>query len=166
MNPAIKFYTARGCDNHGRGIADYLYMTASEWDHTHDVIQWAFPTHVASAYNPNAPLIAPGELKGFYDLKSLQAIQFSLLYFYLRSIGIKYDEASKGFYLLDGGYNFDQTSHQHLRITRVITSLRLFQQEELASKFGAFMLQLASQHPERINNTTVEYWKGALTEKL
>ena len=164
---AIDFYNGDGTDPQGNTAADYMAFTTQDWDERHDIIQWAFPTHVMSKFNPDAPLIDVSTLQLLSNdqLIRLRSTQRHILLSYLHSIGIG-RLLKPEFVLLEGGYDVSQTSHQHLRITRVITSLRLFGQDEIAANFGRFMLLLAEQFPHRINNLTVEFWNKALTEKL
>lgn len=170
---AVAFYLGTGTDNVGRKISDKCWCTDADWHWNHDMIQWAFPLAVPSNYNPHAPLIDPAKLQQMKDGDSfyyecLKDKQIVFLLFYLRSVGIKmvWKEYELKFSLEPDGYDVSERSHQHLRITRVITSLRLFGNEEVASVLFRFMLLLSQLYPERINNTTVEFWTKAATEPL
>lgn len=169
---AMDFLSGIATDHRGRDIFEYLEASTETWESMHDMIQWAFPIEVPSDYNPFAPLFNRHLFSIDHSPERLRRSQRMLFRAYCRSIGIlaiNEDDPNQmkfAFHLETNGYTFPPNNHQHLRITRVITSLRLFGQDEIAKSFADFMLQLARDYPERINNTTVDYWYNAATEPL
>jgi hypothetical protein len=181
----VAFYMGVGYDGSGRHPTHYYMASRTAWGRNHDMIQWAFPLNVPSQFNPNAPLLDLEQLKQDPFLKELKLTQLCMLYFYLGSVGIgihrtldtalgdlvETDGVIYTFFpfALDNGMSyqtFTEENHQHLRMTRVLTSLRLFGHNYIALQLGEFLLQLAEENPQMINNTTREFWLKAMRGPL
>lgn len=161
-NHAMDFLRGTRTDHQCRTVFNYMDLSGAEWEYNHDIVQWAFPTHVASAFNAESPVVVPGRVEHEYDLEALQERLLGLMQNYLRSINI---EMNSGEFKLIGN-EFEPPQHNMLRITRLITSLRLFGKEDLAKKLYFFMMTLARRFPRTINTTSVVFWRQAMYDQL
>ena len=64
-SPVVAFYRGEMPDSQGRRLADIQAWDDERLEIVHDYIQWLFPLPERSAFNPKAPLLAPGTR---YDL--------------------------------------------------------------------------------------------------
>ena len=53
---------------------------------------------------------------------------------------------------------FQYTNHNHLRVTRIIKSLRLLHSDQLANQFKQAVLAMIQAKGARINPVTVAFW--------
>ena len=60
-------------------------------------------------------------------------------------------------YFVQGGF----TKHNHPRITRIISSLRLFELDEQYETFHEFALMTADRYDKHISPKTKQFWKNA-----
>lgn len=122
---AIAFLEGRGVDGSGRTVYDYFKFTVEEWEACHNHIQWAFPSHIASEFNPDAQGI---DMKEFSETINADGILniLKLVIDYLRSLGFELDE--------EGNLRFNPDServdvwltpfnHNYRRITRMLNLL-------------------------------------------
>ena len=122
---AINFLNGVGTDANGRTVEDYTKFGMDRWEECHDHIQWAFPSHIASDFNPNAPVVDMHEL--IYGLDHNGKHNVMELYVkYLRSIGIQ--RTWGGILSLESLENFWLTPHNHnfRRLTRVLNFLSYY----------------------------------------
>lgn len=91
---AVAFLDGTGKDAAGRTVEDYLKFDADKWEECHNHIQWAFPSHIKSKFNPDAPVV---DMDEFYKTISVQGLyNIGLLtYNYLTSLGFTQDESGK-----------------------------------------------------------------------
>ena len=145
MNPAIAFLN--GTTNpDGLTVGAVLAMTNDELEAKHDWVQWAFPTWQRSRYNPTAPIVLPSETHG--DLLVAKA---NLVYLAERYLD----------FLSATRHWRHPNDHNHLRISRLIQSLRLFQLRSRAEDVYAFAIRATSYSDE-----TRRHWFDALNERL
>lgn len=163
---AIQFLAGTGVDTECRSVVQYLDFGADDWERQHDIIQWAFPNHVESAYHPNSPVVEIGKVVAHRQLPQAQSNMAKLFFNYLSSLSIDLNDQQEFILTKGEPYWLEPGNHNYLRITRVIIALRIFKLDIIAEKFATFVLQLPKSHPYAINNTTVTYWHKALHDKL
>lgn len=54
---AVAFLNGTAPDAIGRTVHDYMQFSTEKWEECHNHIQWAFPSHIPSNFNPNAPVV-------------------------------------------------------------------------------------------------------------
>jgi hypothetical protein len=142
----VRFLGGDGLDAAGRSFADVVAMDDHAIERHHDFIQWLFPLDEPSKAVPSSPVLTPA------DIALLRASAMAQ-----RRLG----EASARmlrFYRMTARWrqSFD---HNHLRITRIIKSLRLLAGDAAAEAFKAAILDEASG--TAISVTALRFWEEA-----
>lgn len=147
MNPDIETFLAGvGTDSVGRTINQLLEANDEFWERTHDFIQWLFPLTEASRSVRNAPAITQDEIKQIRESETAQInIQRSVL---------RYKEFLSGRTERRTGYD-----HNHLRISRVIKSLRLLVSDEAANAFKHWVAGELGDQIDTIHSESRKHWR-------
>ena len=166
VSQLIDFYSGHGTDHRGRTLDEILSWDDERLESVHDYIQWLFPLAEPSRFNPHAPLLTGEDRAEFQRRTDLQANVLRALARKLAFYGFSVDEPAGGpvsvapiaavrrRWLSPGDHNY-------LRITRILTSLRLLGFEEYARAFFAALEALYNEQPETIGETTFGYWRHA-----
>lgn len=169
----LDFYCYDGQDPYGRTILDLIAMTDGQLESSHDVIQRFPPLHEESNFNPECPIIDRESAKLLRsNVEAQKRIHEAILRF-MRFLGFDYQlpplSGGEGKFVHDplGDENRKNwrrpRNHNHLRITRVIRSLRLFGLEEEAQRVFDAVYQSATD-AICISDNTARYWYMALQE--
>ena len=160
----IGFYKGEAPDHRGRLIGEIWQMSHFWLEHTHDYVQWLFPIPEPGRFNGFAPLldeIAAEAFKADQLLKRRQeqSLDVMLDFFALQrtaqGICAKPElNMADHIWLKAGGHN-------HLRITRVIRSLGLCGQRDLALQLQAAAIQIGTEKGH-VSAKSTEYWRCAL----
>ena len=146
MTPLDLFLTGDGRDGAGRTHADVLALDDIALEDCHDFIQWLFPLPEASRAVPGSPVLdrrSVARLQASSEARvRLRTAATRMLLFYERTRAWRRP--------------FD---HNHLRITRIIKSLRLLCGDVLADDFRDAILVLAAQAP--IDPSARRFWDAA-----
>lgn len=138
-----------GRDGRGRRVADVLAFSNEELEYTHDFIQWLFPLPTRSGAQPNAPILTPSEIEAIRsDPRAVETIRQAvdrMLHFYRE---------------MDTWLSWQD--HNHLRITRILQSVRLLVGPEAARRFHADILCLHKAAGAPINARSLRFWEEAL----
>ena len=164
MSPIVLFYSGQGTDHRGRLLADIQQWPDDRLESVHDYIQWLFPLEEPSAFNPYAPLIDPETIEAFRrraDLRDGLRDSFRRM---LRFYGL---EMSDGKVTL--ARNFGERSkdwltphnHNHLRITRILKSLRTLGLESEAQAFFERLSEIHHSGGRNITAETFRFWRSA-----
>ena len=159
----IDFHLGHGGDHKGRLISDLWRMPCAWLEQSHDYIQWLFPTPEPSKFNPFAPLLTPQVQEAFAQHTQMQQHQLRSLDLMLELYGISRDE---GVITASSELNtarkmwLKSTSHHHLRITRIIRSLALCHQGELASALLRCVTGMA-RADGAVSDKGIGYWQWA-----
>ncbi len=160
---AIDFLSGKGTDHVGRTVDDYLKFTGSEWEDCHDHIQWAFPSHISSEYNPYAPVVDMVALCS--SSANYRNTLYRLMDSYMNSIGFVKMDGHIGWTYVGSDNNWiTPYNHNFLRITRFLNLLHYFDAELAAVQFMEFV-KLARTY-DCIDRETVLYWVDAATGNL
>jgi hypothetical protein len=104
-----------------------------------------FPLSEASSSNFNAPVLLASEIdeirSSMLCQQNLAASAAWILSFFQRTELI-----------------FQYTNHNHLRVTRIVKSLRLLHSDQAADQFKQALLSLIETRRARINPITVAFW--------
>lgn len=158
----LTFYRGVGLTDRGYRFHEVLGWPDDQWEQVHDFIQWVFPTLQRSGFHPEAPVLTPEAAK-LWESDPTLAGNFGLAFErWLRFIGVGRD-ARDGFAF---GANpnpgvWEWPNHNWLRMTRVLTCLRLLGRHADATNFGAFLLNVAAPR-YNIDEETLGYWRGAV----
>ncbi len=143
-----KFLTNEEKDFKGRFLEEIWNFSDQEIESTHDFIQIVFPLNKASRsvfhghYLDSANLIK--------NIKQNTKIKENII------------KSSEWFlsFLKRNNYWNRKHNHNHLRITRVIESLRLLVSDKEANKFYQSVLELVESN-NVINKITLDFWKNS-----
>jgi hypothetical protein len=168
----VAFYRGDGRDHRGRSLSDIHGFDFYELEFNHDYIQWLFPLPEPSGANASAPLLSNDDIARFQSDESLrkrllQSFELMLSFFGLElahaggagAISVRktqhFDERHK-VWLHHGNHNF-------LRISRILRSLTLLGCVSYASAFLECLEGIYAERPEAIGNTTIGYWRRAVS---
>jgi|TARA_B110000971_G_scaffold214881_1_gene247541 hypothetical protein len=142
------FLLAEQPDFKGRMIQDIWNFSDEEIESQHDFIQIIFPLNKKSQSVFHGHYLENEEI--IKSLKNDEQIKQAII------------KSSSWFlsFLKRNYYWNNRHDHNHLRITRVIESLRLIVSNEEADKFHKSILEIIKGN-NKINNRTLEFWKNA-----
>jgi hypothetical protein len=146
--PLHAFLAGVGRDGRGRLVADVIGFSDDEMEAVHDYIQWLFPLRTRSAAQPHSPVLTAAEIAAIStDPRAgatLKAATERMLRFY-------------------GKTHWWLTSHDHnhLRITRILHSLRLLVGSNEARAFHRTILALHDAAGAPVNTRSLHYWAEA-----
>lgn len=141
----VVFLEGSGADSQGRRLSDVWQFDDDEIEHTHDFIQWMFPLREVSGSNFTAPTLLASDIEAIQSSvqcrQNLEKSSTWILAFFERTEEI-----------------FQYTNHNHLRVTRIIKSLRLLHSDQMADQFKQDVLAIIQERQARINPVTVAFW--------
>ena len=141
-----RFLSGNGTDGAGRSIDQVLDFDDAQWERAHDFIQWLFPLTEASRSVRNAPVLTDIQIKQIRASRPMQAnIQRSVL---------RYKEFLASTTKWRSGYD-----HNHLRISRVIKSLRLLVSDEAANGFKYWVAGQLGDQIDTIHSESQKHWR-------
>ena len=163
-SPIVRFYRGDSADTRGRRLDDILAWDDGQLEAVHDYIQWLFPLDEPSRFNPDAPLLTPADRVAFRQpplAKNLRRALERMLAFY----GLRLDPSDRRPQIVRSpGWNdrsprwLQPGNHNLLRLSRIIRSLSLLGQPDLATAlYGA----LKKECEGRVSAVTLGYWKEA-----
>jgi Opioid growth factor receptor (OGFr) conserved region len=168
----IRFYDGVVADDRGRSLREIWRWPDEKLESTHDYIQWLFPLPERSGFNPEAPLFDKETQREFRSRPELRARMRTSFVRMLAFYGFDLVEddtlrviASPAFEERTANW-LTRSNHNHLRITRILKSLRLAGLEEEAEAFFRCLTEVygkeaASREP-RISEETFHFWRGAV----
>lgn len=148
--PIHAFLTFRGPDGSGRNYADVLSFDDAQLEGVHDYIQWLFPLREPSQAVPGAPVLGETEAEAIrrdsWARDNLLTARARMNAFYIHTKGWlrPYD-------------------HNHLRITRILTSLRDLVGLEEARVFYDRIVTLNRLAGSPVNPESLDYWRRAVS---
>ncbi len=145
----IAFLSGQGRDAAGRTLDEILALPDGELESRHDYIQWLFPLMEPSRAVPGSPVLTAEE-------RNLISTDSSIGTNLLRSAA-----RMERFYEANDHWlrGFD---HNHLRITRIIRSLRLLVGREEAEDFHQAILARVAAAGRPVNPRSMAFWQEAL----
>ena len=167
----LAFYGGKSADCRGRCLPDIQGWSDELLESNHDFIQWMFPLLEASSVHPEAPILDQEticEFKGRPELQqNLRASFLRMLAFYGFELNADPEPQVRrrpDFADLSSGWLWPG-NHNHLRITRIIKSLRLLGLESESQAFFKCLAQLYAEETRRgiprITAATFQFWTSA-----
>ena len=127
---------------------DILAFDDAAIEQAHDFIQWTFPLRERSGAQPNAPTLTEEDVEtireSFGPQAALAAMTDRMAVFYYRN-----------------GHWLTASDHNHLRITRIIKSLRLLRGDALADAFRTLILERVKEAGSPVGKPTLGFWDRA-----
>jgi hypothetical protein len=142
------FLEGDGRDGRGRTVFDVLSMNDADLERTHDFIQWLFPLPERSAAVPDAPVLTEAEVE---TIRTSTLAQCALA---------AATDRMAAFYAATPHW-LAPHDHNHLRITRIIRSLRLLSGAEQADAFKSVIMARVEATRAPVNARSLGYWATA-----
>ncbi|MCJ1417541.1 hypothetical protein MMC32_003885 [Xylographa parallela] len=171
----ISFYdpVITATDAKGRTLGSILAWNDRNLESCHDYIQVLFPLPEASAFSYVAPVVDKATFKAFHSRPDLQAQLRMSLVRILGFYGFELQEIERGPEVIRGP-DFASASknwvtrfdHNHLRITRIIRSLRVLGLEKEARAFFAALQAVYKSSDGRISQKSMMFWTRAAERPL
>ena len=148
--PALDaFLGGRGPDGVGRFIETVLAFGDDALEAHHDYIQWLFPLPEPSLAVPGSPILLPRSITAISeDATARQNID-------------RATAMMAGFYARRTHW-LAQHDHNHLRITRIVRSVRLLRGAEPARAFLDGILARVEAAGTPVSARSLEYWRDAV----
>ena len=147
MTEIVGFLEGKPPDHRGRILAMLLQQTDHQAETTHDYIQWLFPLDEPSRSVNGAPVLTELDIDEIRGSSLAQANLARLARWFL------------GF-LERNDHWITKYNHNHLRITRVIKSLRLLASDEAADEFRDKVLALAGDNLNLVDQKARAFWNS------
>ena len=142
------FLEGEGVDAAGRSLFQVLALDDAALERHHDFIQWLFPLTEPSGAVPDAPVLTPGQAMAIRDSTLAQCALAAAT------------DGMAGFYARHDHWLVAQ-DHNHLRITRIIRSLRLLRGDGEADAFRDAILERVEATRAPVSARSRGYWMTA-----
>lgn len=167
MSAITDFLAGSGPDSNGMLIHEVWANDDDWWEGCHNHVQWVFPTTEPSQYNPNAPLLTQDDIAIIRGDREIQdRIKYSF-YRFLRFLGLKVflGRIIPTSQFIDKSEVWTGFNHNWLRITRVLTCLKLAGLDEEAAMFHTCLTKISwlALIPE---DTTAFWFDATLGDKV
>lgn len=146
--PIVAFLEGEGVDGRGRTIFDVLGMDDAALELTHDFIQWLFPLPEPSSAVPDAPVLTPADIEAIRNSIMAQCALAAAT------------DRMEAFYRATHAW-LQAHDHNHLRITRIIRSLRLLRGDGEADAFRDAVLSFVEATRAPVSARSRGYWATA-----
>lgn len=166
----LAFYSGQQPDSRGRMLEEIWAWNYERLESTHDYIQWLFPLRERSRFNRNAPVLNEEIVAAFNNDKGLRLRLFKSFKVMLKFYGLqcsKWDspsvEVSKSEeYELRKEKWINSRNHNYLRITRILTSLRILGLSNYAIAFFNCLSKIYEESSQKIEPETYNFWRNAV----
>ena len=148
MSDIIGFLECKTPDHRGRMLSILWKQTDDEAESTHDYIQWMFPLDEPSQALNSAPVLNDFDIDEIRESKlAVKNLEKSAYWF----LG----------FLKKNNHWLTKYDHNHLRITRVIKSLRLLTSDFIADMFRDKVIELAGEDLHLVDQKARAFWASA-----
>ena len=148
VGPIVAFLEGEGPDGRGRTLFEVLAFDNAALERTHDFIQWLFPLREPSTAVPDAPVLTPDDIETIQNSTMAQCALAAAT------------DRMEAFYRATHDWMMPN-DHNHLRITRIIRSLRLLRGDDEADAFRASILSLVEAARAPVSARSRGYWQTA-----
>jgi Opioid growth factor receptor (OGFr) conserved region len=171
----VSFFDPRNAarDHHGRSLDQILKWNDDMLELRHDYIQFLFPLPEGSIFNSDAPPITKPVFDAFRSRAELRSNLERAFDRILAFYGFKGEGWGSNFQITRAanwrtafGNWVLRVDHNHLRITRIIRSLRVLGLENDAQAFYKALLKVNRDWPHRIGARSLAFWERAATRPL
>ena len=147
--PVVAFLCGDGCDGRGRYLVNILGQDDVWLEQVHDYIQWLFPLRTPSQAVAGSPVLSLTAVKAIRADPHAQT-------------GLQNAAARMGCFYAATTRWLAPFDHNHLRITRILTSLASLQGQPAAAGFHAALLARIANAGAHVNPTSLVYWRRAV----
>lgn len=146
--PIVAFLEGEGPDGRGRTVFEVLGFDDTALELNHDFIQWLFPLPEPSGAVPDAPVLTADDSQAIHDSVMAQCALAAAT------------DRMEAFYRATQAW-LRPHDHNHLRITRIIRSLRLLRGDAEADAFRTLILSLVEAARAPVSARSRGYWTTA-----
>jgi hypothetical protein len=165
----LAFYQSRSPDSSGRKLGDIWLWDYQKLEYTHDYIQWLFPLKEKSRFNQNAPILNDEVIQAFRTDEQLRLRLRKSLEVMLQFYGLQCNKIDTTGIEITKSDNYperkinwiEEGNHNYLRLTRILTSLRLLGLEDYAQALFKCLNQIYLEDGKNIGSRTYAYWESA-----
>jgi len=163
----VEFYSGREPDHAGRFLQEIQQWPEDRLEAVHDFIQWLFPLTEPSPVNPLAPTLNPETIQAFEAQPELRRNLRASFLRMLRFYGLEMSSQEPP--VIQRAPNFPERArswlrpgnHNHLRITRILKSLRRLGLPREAGAFLKCLEEIYAEYPGRISAVSMTFWREA-----
>ena len=169
----VSFYAGVSPDDSGRYLRDIHIWPDERLERTHDYIQWLFPLRERSGFNVTAPALDDAAIAEFWGRPELRKklhtsfVRMLLFYGFTLKNGPTLQVVRASSFAERAQVWLSWSNHNHLRITRILKSLKLLGLGEEGDAFFACLKELyaeeAAREKPRISPETFRFWEEAIT---
>ena len=165
----LAFYQGHSPDSSGRMLEDIWLWDSQKLEYTHDYIQWLFPLKQKSQFNRNAPILNDEVIQAFRADEQLRVRLIKSLEVMLEFYGLQCNKLDDTGIQIEKSDNYperklnwiEEGNHNYLRLTRILTSLKILGLEDYAQALFKCLNQIYLEESKKIGNKTYAYWKSA-----
>lgn len=166
----VAFYLSQRPDSRGRRIEEIWLWDYQRLEDTHDYIQWLFPLEQKSRFNPAAPVLNKAAIQSFRTNEQLRIRLRQSLEVMLRFYGLQFHESGSTDIEISQSDEYQERkkvwlnprNHNYLRLTRILTSLKLLGLENHAQALFKCLSQIYEEEGNCIGSETYAFWKNAV----
>ena len=144
----VDFLNGNGPDHQGRYLRDIWDFNDKAIEQTHDFIQWMFPLTEKSMSVPGVPTLSTADIEA---IRTSEVARSNL------------DKSAQWYlgFLQRNDHWIKSYDHNHLRITRVIKSIRLLINNKFADEIKYEITLLLGGNISSVSEKSREFWANA-----
>lgn len=166
----VGFYLGQQPDSEGRTIQEIWSWNCQKLEHKHDYIQWLFPLKERSRFNRKAPILNDEIIQEFLTntilrIHLLKSLKVMLGFYGLECLNPDSEniEISRSDVYSERKQEWiNLGNHNYLRLTRILTCLKLLGLENYAEALFECLEKIYKEESRRIGSETFNYWKNAV----
>ncbi len=147
MSQLLEFLEGKGVNGRGQSLRVVLAKTTKELESEHDYIQWLFPLREPSMCVAGVPVITDDEVAVVRQNDTMQ-----------RNLREALERMTRFF--LKNFHWLVPHDHNHLRITRIIHSVRMLLGDDEAMQFYDHIMECVKGSP--VSMSSIMYWRRAV----
>lgn len=151
MSDVIQFLMGQGEGPRGLKLGEVLAFTDYELEHSHDIIQWLFPSDIPSKAHPDSPTLTPEQIQ---QMKGNTAIDCSVSMAFCRYVLFLKDKQ----WLTLGNHNY-------LRMTRILRCFHILGIKDLYDSFQKYLESVYQENPLIVGEKTHQFWLNASNDE-
>jgi hypothetical protein len=168
----LAFYRREGTDDRGRTLDEIRSFDLGHLESVHDYIQWLFSLEARSGANPGAPTLTPATIAAFRADSALRSELETSFKAMLRFYGLSLTGNAESL-RIDQSPDFLERSevwlspgnHNYLRLTRILTSLRVLGLPDHATALLSQLELIARTNRDVVGEETLTFWRRAGHER-
>lgn len=175
QTPLVKFYdpAIAAPDHQGRTLSAILAWNDNKLESCHNYIQVLFPLPEGSAFAWSVPIIDKATFDAFRARPELRARLRDSFIRILSFYGFELQQSGDSAKVIRGPHFsvasrnwLRRSDHNHLRITRIIRSLRVLGLEAEATAFYDALREVFDAHKGHIGQKSMMFWTRAISRPL